>query len=88
MQDHKPIPGSIKERNMKYLGLRFQEESWHEHLMKTSMQYWPESLSDFVTARRQSVGICGDVISVAVADWIRLPRVCEQAAECRQRETP
>lgn len=65
------IPGSPFQLRAASLNLRQNELHMHDDLMARGMRYWPESLVDFVQARTADVGMCGDVIATAVADWIR-----------------
>ena len=51
--------------------LRYHEQHFHNDLMRTPVNQWPESLTEAVDARQRKMGLCGDVISTAVADWIR-----------------
>lgn len=56
--------------NMQALNLRSNEEMMHNDLMATEIQYWPESLQDRVSLAVKDMGISGEVVSQAVADWI------------------
>lgn len=74
----KPLPwaeGSPDDMNAKYLRLRPNELNMHKDLMQTPIVHWPESLKELADFRQQRHGLCGDVLSVAVADWIRGHRV-------------
>lgn len=63
-------PESPHAKQMVSNGLRYQEQHLHNMLMGQAITLWPESLKEFVDARQRAVGLCGDVISTAVADWI------------------
>lgn len=56
--------------------LRFNEQQFHDYLMGVNEEesltpnFWPESLQEHVNAVVKRVGLRGDVVSTAVADWI------------------
>ena len=64
------VEGSPFANRARSNNLRQQEQAMHDDLMETESRYWPESLKEFVDLRQKAVGLCGDVISTAVADWI------------------
>lgn len=72
---------AITESQMQYLRLRPNEYAMYRWLMgeaeccadggyKFPQSEWPESLADHVNATVRRLGICGDVVSCAVADWV------------------
>lgn len=66
-----PEPGSPSAINMAYLKLRNWEYRLHELLMNTSMNQLPENLQEKIRVTCKEIGMCGDVIAVVIADWIR-----------------
>ena len=66
-----PEPGSPSAINMAYLKLRNWEYRLHEHLMNTSMCELPEGLQEKLKETCDKIGMCGDVIAMVIADWIR-----------------
>jgi hypothetical protein len=64
------IEGSPFQQRARSNQLRFNEQAMHDELMKTRVTFWPESLQEFVQERINQLGLCGDVVSTAVADWI------------------
>lgn len=57
--------------NMSYLRLTKEQYETHCLLMKCPMGAWPALLKLHVDKVGRESGLCGDVISCAVADWIR-----------------
>lgn len=66
----KPNDGTPYGRRMAWLNLEVNEVALYDRFMNTEIRYWPESLARFVDARQKEQGLCGEVISAAVADWI------------------
>ena len=66
-----PEPGSTTAINMEYLKLRNWEYRLYENLMNTSMCQLPENLQEKIRLTCKEIGICGDVIAMSIADWIR-----------------
>lgn len=65
-----PAVGSVAAHNMVTLNLRFNEFNMHTKLMNQKMSGWPESLFIHVQTICNRVGVCGEVIAEAVADWV------------------
>lgn len=63
-------PESPIAKQMVSNSLRHNEQHFHNQLMETPIACWPESLKDLADARQRQLGLCGDVIASAVADWI------------------
>jgi hypothetical protein len=61
---------TIKRANMKYLALDEKQYARHELLMANTAS-WPENLSVYIKCIGAKVGLCGDLIACALADYIR-----------------
>ena len=61
----------IREHNKRYLGLNDEQYDEHCRLMQLKMSDWPSALWEFVKGVTQEVGLCGDVVACAVADWLK-----------------
>jgi hypothetical protein len=68
------------EYQMQALGLRNYELYMYNDLMESPMNEWPESLSEYVNKQAKKYGLCGEVISQAVAQWIK--KESAEPAEC------
>jgi hypothetical protein len=53
-----------------------------------TMAEWPESLQDLVSVEVHRLGICGDVVSTLVADWLRGRRLHVPVSSPPARPTP
>lgn len=65
----------IDEYNMKYLELDQFEYNSHKRLMNMNMDRWNPKLFAYVKNRCNELGLCADVISGAVAEYIKTLRV-------------
>lgn len=61
----------IRSSNMEYLNLTDEQYDRHQELMQAKMSEWPDPLWQYVKEVGSHVGICGEVISSSVADWVR-----------------
>ena len=62
------------EERRRYLRLENNEMQFHDDLMTTPMNEWPESLYEYVVKKTNKYGLCGEIVSASVAEWIRWPR--------------
>jgi len=61
----------VAAHNKRYLGLNDDQYNRHCELMGMKTTKWPDDLWEVVTETTQSIGVCGDVIACAVADWLK-----------------
>jgi len=57
--------------NKNYLGLNDGQYDRHCEFMDMKMSEWPSDLYEYVKETTQKLGSCGDVIAVAVAEWLK-----------------
>ena len=63
-----------RERTKKDYGLNDKQYDEHCKLMDMPMNRWPKGLYEYVYKYGKKVGLCGEVIVVAVAEWIKRGR--------------
>ncbi len=56
---------------MKYLQLNDEQFDRHQGFWNQKMTEWPPELWQYVFWVQRRYGVCGEVISSAIADWIR-----------------
>lgn len=61
----------IREANKAYLMLDDEQYDRHQELMGQKMTEWPDDLWHYVYLVQRKHGLCGEVLSAAVADWLR-----------------
>lgn len=61
----------IRAYNMEYLNLNAEQYDEHQLLWNMKMTEWPPDLWRYVQAVGQRYGICGEVISSSIADYLR-----------------
>lgn len=72
--NHPTVPSRSLEWNARYLELNLDEARLHEQYMLLRTDRWPRSLQSAVESTIQRVGLCGDAIACAVAEWIKQAR--------------
>lgn len=60
-----------REYTKDYLDLTDAQYDEHQRLWNQKMTEWPADLWRFVYRVQRRFGLCGEVISTAIADWLR-----------------
>ena len=61
----------VESHNAAYFGIPVEWASKHMAYMDAKMNSWPQSLQNAVQSDTQRFGTCGEVIAVAVANWMK-----------------
>ncbi len=57
--------------NREYFGITVAQQQRHNELMAMKICDWPPALGEYVQAKCNRIGFCGDVVATAVADWLK-----------------
>lgn len=61
----------VRAANMAWLELNDAQYDRYSQLMAANMSAWPKELWDFVQADVKEYSYSGEVVSVAVANWVK-----------------